>query len=180
MNLNDYLPENVSIVGDQPVTATVTMLVERLEIRSFEYDADDIELTGQKDGYEYTLDAPSLTLQIRGLAEDLDTLDADDIRVRADVGELEPGVHPLRLEAELMDGFDFVSASAVNVSIEDLTAPADSENAGAAGPIGRTEPGSGDAAVNGGETEDGEEAAGGSGDADIGESVPEQETASSR
>ena len=136
VDLNDYLPENISIVSDQPTVATVTMLVEKLETRSYQYDVDDVELTGQREGYEYTFDVPALLLQIRGLTEDLDMLDVDNIRVRADVAEMEPGIHTLRFEADLEEGFDFMSASVVNVNVRDLTAPADSEDAGAAGPVG--------------------------------------------
>ena len=136
VDLNDYLPENISIVSDQPTVATVTMLVEKLETRSYQYDVDDVELTGQREGYEYTFDVPALLLQIRGLTEDLDMLDVDNIQVRADVAEMEPGIHTLRFEADLEEGFDFMSASVVNVNVRDLTAPADSEDAGAAGPVG--------------------------------------------
>ncbi len=136
VDLNDYLPENISIVSDQPTVATVTMLVERLETRSYEYDVDDIELTGQREGYEYTIDAQVLTLQIRGLTEDLDMLDVDNIRVRADVSEMEPGIHTLRFETELEEGFDFMTASSANVNVRDLTVPAESESAGFVGPAG--------------------------------------------
>ncbi len=175
VNLNDYLPDNISIVGDQPVTATVTMLVERLETRGYAFDVDDIELIGQRDGYEYELDAPSLTLQIRGLSEDLDTLDAEDIRVRADVGEMEPGVQPLRLEAELAEGFDFMSASEVDVIVRDMTVPADTANAGPFGAAAESEDGGESAA--GTESESGADAAGGGSPADTGESAPSHETA---
>ncbi len=166
VDLNAYLPDNVSMVGDQPTTATVTMLVEQLETRSYEYDADDIDLDGRRNGYEYTLDAASLTLQIRGLTEDLDTLDADDIRVRADVSDLEPGIHTLRLEAELEEGFDFLGSSGINVNIRDLTVPVDSESIGTIGPGGTAMPLIGGEDVESstpadGDMADGEEPAGG-------------------
>ncbi len=144
VNLIDYLPDDVSIVSDEPTTATVTMLVEKLETRNFEYDADNIELTGQREGYEYTLEEQVLMLQIRGLAEDLDILDTDRIRVSADVGELEPGVQQLALKVELEEGFDFMNVSSVAVIVRDLTIPADSESATPVEPFEETEDGEGE------------------------------------
>ena len=156
VDLTKYLPENVSIVGDQPSIATVTMFVEPLETREFEFDADDIELVGQREGYEYTLDAPDLTLQIRGLSEDLDVLDVNSIQVRADVSRLEPGIHTLRFEAVLAEGFDFIGSSAMNVNIRDLSIPVDSENYGplGVGPGGITGTEESDEAGRSGESAD--------------------------
>ncbi len=134
IDLTGFLPEGVSVVDDQPAMAMVTLRVEQLETRIFEYDVGSIDLTGQRNGYEYIPSAPSLVLQIRGLAEDLDELDADRIRVRIDVSRMEPGARSLRPTVELEDGFELMGVSEVLVTVRDTTVQTEPESTAPLGP----------------------------------------------
>ncbi len=124
VDLTEYLPENISIVGDQPTLAHVTLRVERLEIRQFDFDMNWLELVGENEDYAYTIEEISV-IQIRGLAEDLDTLTEDDILVSIDLTDLEPGENQVGLNVEMDDGFDFMGPLTVTVQVEDLTAGPD-------------------------------------------------------
>lgn len=129
VNLEEFLPENISIVGDQPTAVTVTIHVERLETRQYDFDLDQVELTGQNPDYEYVFADQNLKLQIRGLGEDLDTLNADRIRVSVDLTDLEPGDHQAVLNVALEDGFDFMGPAGLRVTIRNPAAEADSTEA---------------------------------------------------
>lgn len=129
VNLEDFLPDNISIVGDQPKTVTVTLHVERLETRQYDFDLGRMELVGQNPDYEYTFADQSVKLQIRGLREDLDTLDAGAIRVSVDLTDLEPGDHQVVLNVALEDGFDFMGPAGLRVTIRNPAAEADSTEA---------------------------------------------------
>lgn len=121
VNLDDYLPDNVSIVGNQPTKATVVMHVERLETRQFDFEMDQLERIGENEEYDYDIDEITV-LQIRGLAEDLDTLDAEDIQLSIDLTDLEPGEHQVSLGVILDDGFDYMGPLTVSVRVTDPAA----------------------------------------------------------
>ena len=129
VDLNAFLPDNISLVADQPSVVTVTMHVERLETRQYEFRLDRVEFLGRNPDYEYTFAEQALILQIRGLSEDLDTIDAGSIRITADLTGLEPGEHQIVLNAELKDGFDYIGPTALRVSIADVSAGTDSTDA---------------------------------------------------
>lgn len=73
--------ENVSGI----TTATVSITIEGLETRTFQTSnitASDIQ------GYNVSLVTQALTVQVRGRAEDLDLIDASQIRVVADLSSI--------------------------------------------------------------------------------------------
>lgn len=127
VNLEEFLPENLSLVGGQPTVVTVTLHVEQLETRQYDVNLDQMELTGENPDYEYVFADQTLKLRIRGLGEDLDTLSADRIRVSADLTDLEPGEHQIVLNVTLEDGFDFMGPAGLRVTIRDPAAEAETE-----------------------------------------------------
>ncbi len=132
VKLDDYLPDNISIVGGSESTATVILHVEPLETRQYTYDPDRIRIEGGKTGYAYYFWEEPLQIRIRGLAEDLDTLNAESIDLYVDVSELEPGDGSVELSAALEEGFDYIGPTEIEIQVMDEEAvgpggPADGE-----------------------------------------------------
>lgn len=123
VNLADYLPDGVSIAGDSPSSAVVTMTVEPLETMSFTYDVGQIDMLGLSGQYRYAFADQQMELRIRGLREELEALDTDEIQAAMDLHGLEPGEHQVNLTVELPEGFEFVGPASVMIRIEQAGGP---------------------------------------------------------
>ncbi len=121
VDLNDYLPDNISIAGGTQTTATVTMRVEPLRTRQFEYSTSDIQVIGLPENCRYEFWDDSVMLSIRGLEEDLDLLTTDQIRVTANLEGLEPGMNQVNLSVNLDQEFESVATVTASVQIIDLS-----------------------------------------------------------
>ncbi|MEG0215019.1 MAG: CdaR family protein, partial [Hungatella sp.] len=93
VDLNKYLPENVTVAGDTATVATVTLKVEQLETRSFLIKAEDITLTGTSQGHRYEFDTEKVEVKIQGLREDLDSLKTEDLKPTIDVSNMQEGIY---------------------------------------------------------------------------------------
>ena len=119
VDLADYLPENVTVADGENSIAQVTLRVEALETRNVQVNLDQVEITGQREGYTYTFDQDAMTLQIQGLSEDLDVLVEDNIRVSLDVSDLEPGDYRADFVIDLDEGFELMGHDDVNLAVEE-------------------------------------------------------------
>lgn len=117
VDLSKLLPENVTIAGDEESTATVTLKVEKLEIRGFTIDMDDVTLAGASDEYDYSFDSQAVQADIQGLKEDLDSIKVSQLHPRVDVTNMEPGVHKGILKLDLGEGFELVKSEDFTVTV---------------------------------------------------------------
>lgn len=120
VDLTQILPVGVTMADDAPKTAIVTLNVEKLEEREFEWDLDGLILEGEKENYSYDVGNDYLTVTIRGLAEELDQLEETEVRLMADVSELEEGIQPLTLRAELPDGFKLMGHGPLMIYVSEV------------------------------------------------------------
>lgn len=120
VDLAELLPDNITMANDSVTTAVVTLRVEPLMVEELDYDLVNVVFEGQEEDYSYYFEQDKVVLQIRGLAEDLDRIQREDIVLNMDVTGMGPGVHPARFMVLLRDGFELVGQSPVMIVVEDL------------------------------------------------------------
>lgn len=117
LDLNNYLPPSTAIVQNAQSEVTVTLKVEPLTTKSYTLNLAELASRGTDPDYEYTFSRDSVDVNIRGLKEDLDTLDVSDLNAVLDMTGLEPGTHPGKLAFEVGEGFEVVNYSDFDVMV---------------------------------------------------------------
>lgn len=98
IDLRDFLPANVSIIGSDSTVATITMRVEKLEEKEFTFTRDNINYMNPKEDKKYDIPAEQeMTFKVVGLKEDLQMLELSMMEILVDVGELNKGTEELPL-----------------------------------------------------------------------------------
>lgn len=117
LDLNNYLPPSTAIVPNAQSEVTVTLKVEPLTTKSYTLNLAELASRGTDPDYEYTFSRDSVDVNIRGLKEDLDTLDVSDLNAVLDMTGLEPGTHPGKLAFEVGEEFEVVNYSDFDVMV---------------------------------------------------------------
>ncbi len=128
VDLSQVLPSGVTAVNSGALTVQVTLKVERLVDREIDCSLENLILEGEREEYTYTMGAEYVTLTIRGLDEELDTFDETDVKLTADVSDLEPGLQPISIEAELSDGFELMGHGPMMIYVKNAQETADSDS----------------------------------------------------
>ena len=119
-HLTDYLPEGMTLMGDNDDIVTVTVEITEQSQKQLTIPASHIRILGQENGKTYTLHGDAhITLAGEGTA--LDKADADDLRGTIYVNNLSAGEHRVMLHAELPDGL-ILNPSYITVTVRDASA----------------------------------------------------------
>lgn len=120
VDLNELLPDNISMAAASDSTAVIVLRVERLEERSVVLKLDSLEMVGAEEGYEYEPEGEEITVRIRGLAEDLDRLDTARLTGTYDVSSLKAGeTGVVEVEMELTEGFELTETDLIRVYVRE-------------------------------------------------------------
>lgn len=106
IDLNNYLPPGVDIVGEENNMISVTMKVEPLATKEFILEPSDIVQTGASNKYNYTYSEEFVTVTVEGLQEDLANLRERSLNTAIDFTGLTPGEHPGELTFDAGEGFE--------------------------------------------------------------------------
>lgn len=104
LDIDDYIPDDVTIVGDHD-TVTVQLNIEPLESITLSVDLKDIPETGRSDEYRYSFGSTYVDITVSGLAADLEALTVEDLGAQIDLAGLVPGENNGVLEFEENDTF---------------------------------------------------------------------------
>ncbi|MBE5971110.1 MAG: hypothetical protein E7246_01120 [Lachnoclostridium sp.] len=119
VDISKLLPSGVTLAGSERKEINVTMMVERLEDEVYLIELDYGCFVGDSDEYIYRAEPNRVSVRVRALREELDslTLDADDLAI--DVSELTEGVHPVAVEliTELDPAYEVVSIGSCNINV---------------------------------------------------------------
>lgn len=117
VDLSDYVDENVTIIGDTEVLATVT--VEKMEKKEVYYPVTNIEVSGLKQDYKYVYtNFDPLKLEVWGTKEQLEKLEASMLKITADFSNLEQtGNFSVPVKIELPDGYSVFDEYTVAVHV---------------------------------------------------------------
>ena len=126
IDLNDYLPEGVSLAGMDSSQITVTLTVEPLREREYTVRITSDSYVGKNSAYNYQADPSTITVRVRALQEELDSLQlkADDLSLNVSgMGEGSHQVQPT-LTRDLDSAYDLLGISSCMVNVTKEQEPA--------------------------------------------------------
>ena len=118
VNLNDYLPEDVTLANADDANVTIRLKVEQLTTRMISLSESDISMENGADYYHYHLSPARIEVKLQGLKEDLDTLKAADLKAAINLSGMQLGNHNGTLNMSgLGKNFKLISVSAFTVEV---------------------------------------------------------------
>src|SRR5699024_2982473 len=94
--------------------------------KTFTVNADDIQILNQTEGLEYSLQDMPIQITVRGLREDLDTLELESLSLSADMAGMGIGTHEISVSMTLGDAYEVMDP--VTVTVEIAAAEAETES----------------------------------------------------
>lgn len=159
VDLNQYLPSGVSLSKSVEGTVTVKIDIEQLERRVFTVPIRNIAVDDLREGYKIDYNERNVDIEIYGLADDLNSLNANALRPVLDVSGLAAGRHVKKLQLKLDSSKYIVGEASVSFTIRS------EENAGnETGGTGQPGENTPDEETGGSGTEDGNESSPAPGD----------------
>lgn len=117
VNLFDYLPEGVTLVGTNQ-EVMIKIVIEKIGEKELHFEPNDIMVVGKQDDYSYVFKGPiSYTLKTRGLKADLDVLEVANLVPSIDVTGYGPGVYTFTVTFKDVKGVELLDAITVEVEI---------------------------------------------------------------
>lgn len=119
VDISKLLPNGVTLAGTDRKEINVTLTVERLEDEVFIVEIDYGCFVGDSEEYIYRAEPDRVSVRVRALREDLDSLslDADDLEI--DVSDLAEGVHvvDVELKTELDPAYEVVTIGTCSINV---------------------------------------------------------------
>lgn len=155
IDITPYVEERgVMLWNAEENKIAVKAIVERLEIRSFDLPINAIELLNQNEEYDISFGTNTITVQVRGRSEELQSLTAAAITASIDLERIQLGDHMLEVQIKVPEPYYVMGT--VNVQVH-VTEKGTEPEGGASGgnepgglPGGSTPAGSGNVGSGGG------------------------------
>jgi hypothetical protein len=132
INITEYLPTGVALLDSSDATISIFVDIEAYETRVFEVSVDNITIEGLSAQNELSFPQGVVYVSLTGLAVDLDSLDAQNLRGNVDVTGLEPGSHVVTVEMDVDESRFTVASSRAQVNIDEKSDGTQAENGEAA------------------------------------------------
>lgn len=98
VDITPYLEElHISLVDDNAGQIAVTAVIEQKQTKTFEFPTRKIKITGLNSQYDLNFGVDLVSLSVRALGENLDTLTSENIEALLDVTDLQPGTYTRQL-----------------------------------------------------------------------------------
>ena len=115
VNVNQLLPDGVSVSGTDSVTVTVN--IEPYATKELSVSADNVRKVGEDSSYTYSYSLNSSSITVKGTSAVLDRLEVSALSYSLDVGGKGPGTHELEIKFSLPDGVLLQSRVTCTVTI---------------------------------------------------------------
>ena len=124
-----YLEElGISLVEPNASQIAVTVTIEQKETKTVDFPSNNIKVSGLNNEYDLTFNIESVSMTVRALEEDMETLALDLIEVLLDVTDLQPGSYTRLLNVTLPgDKYELIGQVNVQFTIVDRNAETQSE-----------------------------------------------------
>jgi YbbR domain-containing protein len=132
INITEYLPTGVALLDSSDATISIFVDIEAYETRVFEVSVDNITIEGLSAQNELSFPQGVVYVSLTGLAVDLDSLDAQNLRGNVDVTALDPGSHVVNVEVDVDESRFTVTSSRAQVNIDVKSGGTQAENGEAA------------------------------------------------
>lgn len=136
IDVTEYLPDNVTISDQSQSKVTVTVHIAQLATRSFNIFPSSVEVLHLPEGYHLSFGNSVIRVNISGVEEDLEALDADSIVASIDAGSLTPGTHEVELALELPGDLHHEPVRVTVIVTEDTVDEPNADEPGADEPNG--------------------------------------------
>ena len=117
VDLNQYLPDGVSLNKSVEAAVTVKIDIEQLERRVFTISTRNIGVDDLPEGYQIDFNERNVDIEVYGLADDLDQLTVSALRPVLEVSGLTAGRHVKPLKLTLDSSKYVVGETAVSFTI---------------------------------------------------------------
>lgn len=143
IDLNDYLPLGVSLAGVGRHEINVTLTVEPLVERVYRVEVNDASFTGEDEAYIYRAEPGTVSIRIRALEEELDSLTLDSNDIEVDVADMEEGLHDAEviLKLDLDQVYEVVEIGSCRINVMKVPETTESQSDGPDGDTGDEGPG---------------------------------------
>lgn len=125
VDIRDYLPDGVTIASTEDPILEIHLKVEPLTTLTMRISSSEITLNNRDEELDYKIVPARVEVTLRGLKDDLDSLNVADLNPTADVSGLQPGVHEVAVVFDDSDVFTVADQPRVQIEVS-----ADSESAG--------------------------------------------------
>ena len=115
VDVKNFLPENVSAMGDTNIK--VTLKVEALDKKSVTLTIGDLEIKGSRTGVSTNIIPERITVVVSGLSANLEAVSNSDIKATLDVSKMTAGANNGTLTFELPTGLSVDSYTPFEVMI---------------------------------------------------------------
>lgn len=124
-----YLEDlGISLVEPNASQIAVTVTIEQKETKTVDFPSNNIKVSGLNNEYDLTFNIESVSMTVRALEEDMETLALDQIEVLLDVTDLQPGSYTRLLNVTLPgDKYELIGQVNVQFTIVDRNAETQSE-----------------------------------------------------
>lgn len=127
ITISSYLPAGISVVSD-PSTIDVTLNIEPVITQEVAISKDSITVNGKSDSLDYSYsDNNDLVIQIKGIAEELEDLDTDNIKATINVSGLVAGSHSVKVTFETTGSYKISDEYFVAVNVTEKTTSPDDD-----------------------------------------------------
>ncbi len=110
-----YLEDlGISLVEPSAGQVAVTVTIEQKQTKSFDFPVGSIKINGLNNDYELEFGVEAVSLSVRALEENMESLTLDNINVLLDVTDLQPGAYTRQLTVTL-PGDKYEAVGVVNV-----------------------------------------------------------------
>lgn len=130
IDVSEYLPDNVTVVDQSQAKVTVTVHIAQLSAKSFNLFPSSVNVLNLPEGYHLSFGTSVIRVNVSGVAEDLEALDADSITASIDASSLTPGTHEVEIALELPGDLHHEPVRVTVIVIEDTADEPDAEEPG--------------------------------------------------
>lgn len=117
VDLRDYLPEGVSVVGAPP-EITVNVSIEQLDKKKLTVTSNSFVLENQESGYHYEVTLNNFTITVSGFADVITKLTLEDIVPTIDCADFPVGNHGnVTVHLKEIDGVSYETSGNVSVNV---------------------------------------------------------------
>lgn len=130
IDVSEYLPDNVTVVDQSQAKVTVTVHIAQLSTKSFNLFPSSVNVLNLPEGCHLSFGTSVIRVNVSGVAEDLEALDADSITASIDAGSLTPGTHEVEIALELPGDLHHEPVRVTVIVTEDSAEEPDAEEPG--------------------------------------------------
>lgn len=114
----DYLPSGIALADDNE-EVMIKVMIEAVEEKTLALEADDINIVGKDQSYQYTFtDSEGYSIKVRGLKDNLEKLKVTNLIPSIDVGGYGPGIYTFTVNLKEIKGIEILDTLTVELEIK--------------------------------------------------------------